>query len=444
MSQDSFKLQKELEFIKESFNSGIITRNEYGKAKERIENKLEEAKRQEEEDKPEERKKQEEISERRDESKKEPEKRSADYKAAYDREPEKAEEKKSVKADDEIKDRERPLRLETYGDKFSLPKKSALIIGGAIILLIITFLLSLNPDNPMEKNGKSFVCETDLDCYRPGFFGECINAATEEAECAFTEATPLNITVISSEECVICDTDRMKNTLKQIYPGSDFVMKERGEAEDLVDRLDIDVLPAYVFDNSIEKTERFESTEAALVKAGDDYKMKAGASGSSYFFRNDEIKENIALFIDPFSFSSQAAFDNLFSLLGRHEADADIRLFTRKDTESENDEINELLRQACIKKQSKDKFMSYMECIFEKGVTGEACSICLIEEDIPIDETEKCAEEEGLLLLRRDLQAAEKFSINTVPTFIFNNQYKKGGSLSVGILEDIYCKLNDC
>jgi len=144
----------------------------------------------------------------------------------------------------------------------------------------------------------------------------------------------------------------------------------------------------------------------------------------------------IDLFIDPATSTSNKAFENILNLGTDITFDLNVKYFTRNTQESE------ILRQICIRENT-DQFIPYLLCIFDRTVDDETASFCM--ENLKIDvETIKTCTVDQTNLLEEDLEAANSFSINTVPTFVFNNQYKKGGSLSVDLLNDFYCKINKC
>lgn len=435
MDQDSVKLLRELKFIEDSFKSGIITKSEFETARKRVEDKLALVKKEEAEleESAEIRKKQEEIKQAikpepiRIREQEKPKKKTEVY---YEDKP------KIIKKEPQISPKKPSLHLETYGKKIGIPKKTvSLIIISAILLIIIAFF-SFKPAKMPEER---FIplCSTDLDCQKSGFIGKCFNASAKNAKCIFEPAALANITIIDSEECALCDIKRMKNSLSQLYPGANYRLLDAGEseAEALISKLNIEALPAYIFDNSVEKTTRFESTKSALIKINDLYLMKPAASGSSYFFKKKE-KDTVELFINPFASSSRKAFDNLLKLAKKHVIDFNIRFYTRKTPGDA--ELDEILRQICIRDYSKTKLVSYLQCAFE----DEIAETCMDKYNLPSERIESCMEKKGLSLLNKDIELAEEFSINTVPVFIFSNQYKKGGSLSVDILGDVFCRVN--
>ena len=435
MSQDSIKLERELKFIEGSFKSGIISRSEFEQAKERVEDKLAKARAEE---------KEEPVKE---------EVKRVENRVIVEKPVEKTPQVESTKVHTEptkvaTKSKER-LKLETYGKSAKKPKKSSILIIGAAILLVIVLFLSFNSGNkdslvkiPVDDNLP--VCGSDLDCYKPGFTGICENPGTEDALCTFEESVKINIQVIVQKDCPVCDIGRMQNTLNQLYPGATYEIVDASDAEEIISKFDINVLPAFVLGDDVEDTARFDDTKSTLIKKGNSYLFKPSATGSPYFFNNKEVNENVVLFLDPFSSASQKAFDNLLSLREIQDFDYELVFFTRNSLDESDTEIYELFRQICIREESSKKITDYLTCLFDKGVSEETCSECLLEVDISGDDIGFCVENNGKKLLSLDLKRAKDFDINTAPVFIVNNQFKKGGTLSTELLEEFYCKINDC
>ena len=426
MSQDSLKLERELKFIEGSFKSGIISRTEFEQAKKRVEEKLTKA-RLEETDSP-----KEEV-------------KPIENRVVVDKSPEpKVTEERQVE-----KKPKSNLKLETYGSKHQQPKKSSMVVLIASILLIVVLFISFNSGDEegivkVPIDDEKSACDSDLDCYKPGFTGICENPSTKDALCTFEESVKINIQVIVPRDCPVCDIGRMQNTLNQLYPGATYEIVDANDAEDIISDFDINVLPAFVLDDEVEDTARFGDTKSTLIKGDNSYLFKPSATGSPYFFNNKDVKENIVLFIDPYSSASQKAFDNLLSLSELQDFNYELVFFTRSEIDEGDTEIYELFRQICIREESGSKITDYLKCLFDKGISEATCSECLLEVDVSVDDIGFCVENNGKKLLSLDLERAENFDINTAPVFIINNQFKKGGTLSTDLLEDFYCKINNC
>jgi hypothetical protein len=465
MSQDIAKLTRELQFIEESFRSGIISRQEYEAAKKRVEDKLSSLRSEEEET---ERtgfgllKGKYDGEEASKEAEKENKEKDQKLEVYYESDAEKGEEKslgeerdrareaqkeEEKKEETKIKREEQPkIKLQTYGRKFSFRHW---IIISAIILLVLILIVSINQPAKLGEKAEKFipVCTTDIECQKPGYIGTCLSPSTKEANCSYELETPINITIITSKKCALCDIDRMRNTLSLLYQGASFsvIDSEDELAKELISKFNIDVLPAYIFDRSVEETKRFlsntSSTKETMIKRGNYYMLTPLAAGSTYFFKNDEDKNRAMLFIDPYSSTSHQAFKNLVELKKKRLFEINIKYYLRQADGLKDKK--EIARELCIRKNSEKKLIDYLKCL--NGDISEENSVkCMEQEIISQSEAEGCITEDGEDLLEKDNELAGKFHINTLPVFIFNNQYKKGGSLSVDILEDAYCKVNGC
>jgi len=434
MIKEKDKLLKELKFIEDSFKSGIITKSEYDSAKVRIQAKLDN------------------IPDEVTEVPKEPTREYTPKVEVYT--PETRVEKKvetfspeSFTAKEEpnpepFTHKEEPkkdkVKLETYGAK----KKSKTLLWFALLLLVVIIFFTVNSNNVqqgIESDPVPFVpvCSVDLDCYQTGYFGKCINPDTEQAECQFVQAKKINITVINDPDCKVCDSSRMKSTLKQIYPGALFIELDKRNAKNLLKDFEITVLPAYLFDEKVKSTKRFPKTESALIEVNDIYMMKPTATGSPYFYTHSELTNLVELYIDPKTTTSIKAFQNLVELFKDRKFDFKVRYYSQNPS-------NELLTQICIRDFSESRYKLYMQCRYDDELANDKSLKCMEDLAIPQDDINECIENRSQALLNSDMNNAERFFINSVPTFIFNNQYKKGGSLSVEILDDFYCKLNKC
>ena len=412
MSQDTDKLHRELKFIEESFKSNIITKKEYESAKKRINDKLSIISEEPEPEVPEPDVPEPEVPEQ---SKLE----------TYNQEEPFYKEEISEKSLPDKPDKEDRLKLETYGKP---RKKSRFLIYLAIVLFIIIIFFTINFRNPDSIDVPDIpadfvaVCSADLDCRQTGKVGECLNPGTKDAECSFKDAVELGVTIVTDEDCVVCDIGRMQNTIKQIYPGANFKILDSSNADEFISF--IDVLPAYIFDVKVEGTHRFDNTVSALTKTGDYYFMKPTATGAPYFFKKPEVNKKVDLYIDSSSETSAKAFNNLLELSEKYNFDYDIYYVKGEPMD------------ICVREFSEQRHKLYLQCVFDPS-NGER-EECV--EDLAITDTE-CNSDR---LFSIDERKADSFSINVAPVFIVNNQYKKGGSLSVDLLEEFYCKINKC
>ena len=123
-------------------------------------------------------------------------------------------------------------------------------------ILAVLFVLSLFY-SPFDKSGKAL----------PDGLGD----------------TEIEITVLSDKTCRQCDTSQAMDILSnQVFPGStvtelDYSSKE---GKKLAEKYDIEILPAYLLDEGVEKTANFARIQDTLIKKGNQYIIHPAAIGA--------------------------------------------------------------------------------------------------------------------------------------------------------------------
>ncbi|MBN1386558.1 hypothetical protein JW968_06330 [Candidatus Woesearchaeota archaeon] len=85
-------------------------------------------------------------------------------------------------------------------------------------------------------------------------------------------------------KCEGCDTSTITKFAKELFPDV-FVYELQhpsDDADQILDELGIDVLPAYVFSRSIADQEKFPSIQDSFAVRGGYYVLKPGSSGAVY------------------------------------------------------------------------------------------------------------------------------------------------------------------
>ena len=343
------RLEQELKFLSESLEADVISKDEYERGKERIEMKITELEQETPvEEKPVEEKPVEESTESQKSEEVEAKPQSE---SPSEQEVEEVKEEIPVKEDIEIKEiKPQPTKIigaereiieeksneeekpeekgtkitEEPSDSEEITLSKKWIYGIAILILAAILFFSLRGcinENPIEE----FVpdCLSDSDCKQEGTIGTCSNPDTEEAECQFKQDASTNLIVINDNDCELCDSSRIKNTIKKIFPNVQIQNIDYGaeEAKQLIIELNIDALPAYIFDSDVSLTVNFNDFKRALIKKGDSYVMTNTASGANYYFKREEIENRL----DSFSTTdiSEKADSNLNEFLGLFEDSID-------------------------------------------------------------------------------------------------------------------------
>ncbi len=299
------RLEQELRFLKESLEADVITKEEFLKGKDRIENKLRELESQEP------KKAEEDSYITIKEIKDEPEEMQED--APIEETPVEVYEESEEKIED--KEPESPLEEEKTAEEPEKPTKKprykyiAMLLIGLIIIALI--LMSSFKEKELP------VCTSDSACNQESMIGTCINPGTKESKCEFIQDVKAEFIILNDENCLSCDTARMVDVINQLFPSAKYrsIGYKEDEGMKLLQRLDIEVLPAYIFDENISKAYNFNKTERIFIKNKDRYIISPEAAGSNYFFKRDEIKSSLKLFILPNSNASLKAEKNVKEVL---------------------------------------------------------------------------------------------------------------------------------
>lgn len=340
------RLQQELRFLKESLEADIISKDEYERGKERIERKLKEL---------EEPEKEEEVKEEPEIEIKEIKEKPTKIIGVEEEEKEEIEEKEEEpreeieKPEEEIKEKEeievKEEKKEEPEEEIEIPKKW---LYGLVILVIIAILFfsvrsytkSVKEKPIEEKSIEEFkpVCSSDSDCKQEGMIGVCSNPGTKEAKCEFKEDIKTNLLVINDKNCNLCDTSRTKTIIKEIFPNvkTQEIDYETAEAKKLINKFNIDALPAYIFDSNISNAINFNDFKSALIKKENNYIMTNTASGASYYFKRSLIKNKLDLYVLPET--TEKIEDNMQEVLNLFK---DKINFTKHILEEEQKEILE-------------------------------------------------------------------------------------------------------
>ena len=350
--EDKIKLEEELEFLKESFEAEVISKEEYGKAKARLEaqiKEIEETKPEEEKTEPIEEKVEKPTEEKKEELKEETKiedkPKETDSKGEIEikeiKEPSrfKKPEEEEVKEEEplEVDEKEEDTNdiigsnnngFEAEGEK---KKMSRWVPVAAVVFLIIIGYFSFlvftsktpvgeeNLDGEFKFDVEAFVpaCFSDKDCAEEGMIGFCNSPGSKDAECEFKEAVEVNFIVLNTNDCFNCDTSRVESIIKGWFPGA---RKEEmdinsEEGKILAQKLGVELLPAFIFDFSLEETYKFEELGGIFSKVGDKYLLSSSASGSTFYVNREEVPNKLEIFLMRDDASTEKTEDNIEEFL---------------------------------------------------------------------------------------------------------------------------------
>jgi len=379
--EENEQLEKELTFLKESFESDIISAEEYKKRKEAIEKKLTDieekgTKEAEQEEKKEDIEKKEEIQEikKEEHEEKAEEEETKDAKEEIKIEEikqeklkqaeeekqeieEKEEEQKELKSEEETEESEKEETQEVKEEEIEelqeKPKKKRTKLIIFSILIVIVFLIfyfyafkatNEEKEDHIEEGISALqpACISDEDCETPDKTGTCLNPGTSEAACEFIEDKETSLTIINDENCISCDTARMFQIIKQLFPlvKTTEINSNSEEGRKLISQFGLEALPSYIFESDIQNTLNFEKFKRALVENADKFIINPAASGSNYYFKRKRISNKLDLFVLPTT--SSGVEDNLGDVLELFEDNIDYSKHIISDEGEEKNLYKEL------------------------------------------------------------------------------------------------------
>ena len=218
-----------------------------------------------------------------------------------EKEPEETKEKATEPKEEETEKDIEELHEEKKPYKKS--KKKFIAVSAAILLFLFLLYFYAFREVNSEKQETELkpACISDDDCFMEGKISSCAKPNTTEAECEFRDDKTVYLTVINDNNCASCDTSRMLTVIKKLFPMVEEKDAESGsdEGKGLISALGIEALPSYIFEDGIQEAFNFENFKRALIKKGDKYIINAASSGSNYYFKRNETKNKIDIFVLP-------------------------------------------------------------------------------------------------------------------------------------------------
>lgn len=264
-------------------------------------------------------------------------------------------------------------------------------------------------------------CFCDHNCQRPGLTGVCRNPGTFNADCSFKEATEINLTVIGVRDCLTCDTQGLIDTLKKRFLGLKVTYLEYPDlqAKEMIDDLEIRMLPAYILPKSLEQESNFSQIKNDLRQVKDFYVFKPRVSGVSYFLGQTSVPGKLDVF---FSLFDKNAGD-LLTALREFRPALHFLVFEKSDgfaSQNGLPETEECLRAVCVEKHCPQEYWDYLSCRV-KNIRSSYWEDCLSPGEVI--RVKNCARsQEGADLLKANLELVKRLEIASGPSYLMENQ----------------------
>lgn len=264
-------------------------------------------------------------------------------------------------------------------------------------------------------------CFSDSDCKKAGSQGACQNPGSLNASCNFTQANRINLTVLTTKDCITCDTESMVSVLNKQLPGlvtSYLYYPESKEAQKMIKDFALSGLPAYILGKEIEKENVFDTLKNNLVLKGNFYIMKPEFGGLNYFLKRKKIKGKLDLLISLYDKNMPELLDAI------KEFSPDLHFLALEkegkfDTAKGNQEVEEYLRSVCVQQYYPEYFWEYVTCRAE-NINSTWWEDCL--GGLDTGKIRACAKgSEGVGLLKENISLDKELQVMFGPTYLLDN-----------------------
>jgi len=261
-------------------------------------------------------------------------------------------------------------------------------------------------------------CYSNVNCRKDGLTGSCQDPGELKASCSFVEPSKLRLIVITTKDCIVCNTEPVLDLLKKQFPGivPEFIDLKR--AQNLIKGLSIKFLPAYIISGDVENDSNFVNFKNNLEFKNGVYLLKPQVSGISYFINRQVKKGSFDLFFSIFDKDAAGIlpvlkeFNPSLHFLAEEKGNG----FEAKNGQFE---IEEYLRACCVQKYYPQKSWDYLTCR-AKNINSSWWEDCFDGADAQKIRT--CAKgPEGALLLKENIALNKEVQVSFGLSYLLDN-----------------------
>ncbi|MEK6727486.1 MAG: hypothetical protein AABY28_02275 [Candidatus Omnitrophota bacterium] len=264
-------------------------------------------------------------------------------------------------------------------------------------------------------------CFSDNNCKKEGAIGLCENPGILISRCIYEKANKIPLLVITSRDCITCNTEITVNSLKKQFPGliASYIYFPEDRAWDMVKDFAISGLPAYLLGREIEKEKNFEIVKQNLDSRKDYYLLKPQVSGFSYFVNRKKIKGKLDLFISLYDKDTHQVLEAI------REFNPEVHFLAvqtqdKFDTPHGNLEAEEDFRAVCVQEYHPEAFWDYISCR-SKNINSSWWEDCL--GNFEAGKIKTCARsQEAAGLLNKNTGLNKELQVMFGPTYLLDNQ----------------------
>lgn len=264
-------------------------------------------------------------------------------------------------------------------------------------------------------------CFSDANCRKKDYLGKCLDPATLNSRCVFSEAAKVSLLIIAPKNCRVCDTEVMVNYLKAQFPGLvvSYLYFPNAKADKMIRDFGIKSLPVYFLNKDIEKEKAFANLIKNTEKKGDFYLLKPQFSGISYFLERKNLSGKLDLFLSLYDKDTKELLDMI------KEFNPSIHFLAveqenKFDAAKGNLEVEDYLRAVCVEKYFPEYFWDYIGCR-AKNISSSWWEDCA--SGLDTNKIKNCTQcEEGKMLLRENISLNKELAVMFGPTYLLDNQ----------------------
>ncbi|RKY33024.1 MAG: hypothetical protein DRP74_01135 [Candidatus Omnitrophota bacterium] len=266
-------------------------------------------------------------------------------------------------------------------------------------------------------------CFCDRNCSKADSRGKCKNPGTAQAECLIEKPQEVELLVISSEDCLGCDTSatiaKLKVFIRGIKPR--YLSYPDWHARRLINKLGITALPAYIFRKEVEEDPGFAQLKENIESKLGFYIVKPYFSGLNYFLDRKKTKGNLDLFISLYSRDTPKVLEGIRDFRPKIHFLADEAKEGIFITAFGRAELEEYLRCVCLEKYYPQFYQGYL-CCRTKDIKSSWWQDCL-DDKIEAEKIADCAKSnEAKELLRENIRLNKELEVSYGPAYLLNNQ----------------------
>jgi len=309
-------------------------------------------------------------------------------------------------------------------------------------------------------------CMSNAECTaEPGKIGQCI-----ENKCKYEEDAEFEVIVINDATCgEQCNPGQILATTQQLFLGATFKMLDvsDAEAQELIERLGLEFVPAYLFGEDVTKTFMWQNQPnlaSSFEKRQEFWKLLDEASGASYwideearaaFFDSLGVKvgdnhpqmDFFVMSYCPFGNQAEEGIAPVYELL-KDKADFNPRYVWYSNYQGGGpqyclddasiycsmhgiQEANQNVRELCVAQEyGMDEWFNFALAM-NAQCSAQNADICWqgVAESLKLDvgKISACVEKDGMDLVKADKELGDKLGVRGSPQIFVDGQAYNGG-----------------